>query len=529
MPTTAPPAEVRLVDRIERPMAYVAIDAGARGETGAEVSPLQRILGEPALEALSDDPAAMAAFAFVRGVLARATGEVELAVLGVVPSSLLGRGEAALPLLVVRARLSANDAARMRDVLADEEFARPHRTVHGHPTWSLRHAADRANADPANADRAGDSRGAGLEVEVAVVGADLVVANHARGLEEALDARGAVGRDVLARDPRHQQLLAELQPPAGALRVFADWRRLGRRLASLGGLSGALLGWSGLGGADAVAATVTADEDDALRTTVLLSLPADAALDGWLGLVEPAPARQLVEELPVGGLGGLVFAVEPVRVASAASQAGGFCSAVRGGCGEHGLDLDRIVRRLGRRGALQMLLLSGNEATAVPAFALQAQSRRAATEIVAEIAGAIQPPASGRSSDRGPTAVDLRDVGGLERLRLGVVDDLLVFAQEAGTVDALAAARRERGRASSRLDAAISRALRAFGADRGTRIGGLVHVDISGWLELVGVDEALRSTLPAQQTGFVDVLRGSGREGVDPVGTVVRLQLLGAR
>src|SRR5262245_16982602 len=165
---------VRLCERIEAPMAYVVVDAGAAG-----IDPLSRFLSPSAGEWFDEGPAA-SAFGFVRGVLARATGEVEVALLGVMPATTgadhaaAGRG-GDMPLVVVRARLSTSDAERMRSVLADPLTAQPVRTLHGHQTYAL----------------VGDhgERGPGWQIEAAVVGDDLVVANSGRGLEDALDER----------------------------------------------------------------------------------------------------------------------------------------------------------------------------------------------------------------------------------------------------------------------------------------------------------------------------------------------------
>jgi hypothetical protein len=501
---------VRLCERIESPMAYVVVDAGAAG-----IDPLTRFLSPSAGEWFDEGPAA-SAFGFVRGVLARATGEVEVALLGVLPAAIAGGADrtsagrgADMPLVVVRARLSTADAERMRAVLADPQTAQPARQLHGHQTYAL--VGD------------GGDRGPGWRIEAVVVGDDLVVANNGRGLDEALDERTAANPRGLASDARYRELVEKLQAPPGALIAFADWRRFGARLASLGGMSGALFEWSGLRGADAMVAALlpaTVDgADGALQSTLLLSFPAGTPINGWLDIVQPAPVRQLFDELPSGGLGGLVFAVEPARVAEVAGRAGGFGSRLSGACGDCGIDFARVARRLGHRGAVQMVLLSGAAAEVTPAFALQAQNRKAAVDIVDEIARAVGDGA--RGTDKSPH-VEIRGVRGLERLRLGVVDDLLVFAQEADVVAALAAARRERPRTRAALEATLTRALRAFATDKGERVGGLVDIDIAPWLAAVGSRANPRSGAPTRSTGVLDVETGERA-------TLVRLRLLSVR
>ncbi len=519
---------VRLCERIEAPMAYVSMDVGAvaasaDGSGHADPEALRRLLGATSMLGLLDSGPAAAAFAFVRGVLGRAQGEIELALVGVLPATLSGGDGAGTPLVVVRTRLSPTDAERMRAVLADAAVARPMRTVQGHATFELV-----GHEEPAKGGTPGG------RLEAVVVGDDLVVANNSRGIDEALDDRTTATPRGLLGDARYVRLMARLGPSPGSIVAFADWRRFGPRLASIGGVSGALLAWSGLGGADAVAAAVAAHRVDGatsgLQSTILLSFPPGAELDGWLAMIEAAPARQLVDELPVGGLGGVVFAVEPRRVVEAAGRASGFGTRVAGACGDCGLDLARIVRRLGQRGALQLLFLPGSTVAVAPAFALQAQNRKAASDIVDEIARALDP--SPRGSDRNPPHVALRGVGGLERLQLGAVDDLLVFAKEAGAVAALAAARRERSRVRPQVDADVTAALRAFHLDRGSRMGGLVHLDLGPMLPAAavpaaGADADLRSEppsteLPFHHTGLIDIETADQR-------TLIRLQLLSTR
>lgn len=520
---------IRLRDCIESPMAFVSIDAGAPAAAGAN-SPLAAwlataMLEHEALQGLLGSGAAASAFSFVRGVLARASGEIEVALVGVLPSAVAGGGRE-LPLVVVRTRLSPADAARLRAVLADPAVARPLRVVHGHATYEI---AGREHAVVA---------GPGLQIEATVVGDDLIVANSAAGIDAALERTQAAPRG-LAADPRYVRLMQRLRPAPGALVAFADWRRLGRRLTGLAGAAGTALGWSGLGDADAIAAAIAASPGEAagaatsartpfaLQSTVLLSFPAGAAINGWLGMVAAAPARQLLDDLSGGGLGGCVFAVEPTRLIEAAQPAAGFGKRVSGACGDCGLDLDRIVRRLGRRGALQLVLLGDGLTTAIPAFAVEAQNRRDAGDIVDEIARAL-----GERLATGQGGSSHVELGGPERLRLAAVDDLLVFAPDAAAFPALASARRERARARAQVEADVSAALRAFATDRGARVGGLVHLDLAeiltpGQRPAVGGDGEGRlgdashtpRGLPVRHAGLLAVETGAE-------GAIVRLHLL---
>lgn len=517
---------ISLRDTLASPMAYVAIDASRGGEEG-EANPLLSVLLSPALGSAETGP-----FALVRGLLARARGQVELALLSVLPSSVDAEA-AGTPLVVLRTQLGEAERERMAQLLADPRIARPERTVEGQQTYGLVAAAGAPARRP---------------IEVVLVGRDLVVANFARGLEEALDRSTTSASRCLRDDPRFQRLVAELKPGPGALLVFADWPRCAPRLAAIEGVPGALLDWSGLGGADAVAAAVMPHKLDkrpaekgerAFRSQILLSMPSSAPVDGWLSTVTGTSARQMLDDVPVGGLGGFVVAVEPERLVNALVPPGGapsdrpphdhdreggreprgghrhpdgFGHRLRGGCEGHGLDLTRIVQRLGDRGSMQMLLVAAGQELA-PAFALQTKSKKAAADIVQELERALEP--EGRRADgRSAEPIELRDFDGHGHLRLAAVEDWLVFAQDREAIEALAAARRDRQKVRPQLDASVQRAVRVLAGERGDRHGGLVHLDLRSWFERLGVisvggDRELRSDselgLPCVHTGFVDV------------------------
>lgn len=542
---------ISLRDSLASPMAYVAIDASAGGENG-EANPLLSVLLSPAL-----GTAESGSFALVRGLLARARGQVELALLSVLPSS-IDPDAAGTPLVVLRTQLAEAERERMQQLFSDPRIARPERTVHGQATFGL------VPSENATARR---------QIEVALVGRDLVVSNFARGLEEALDRGTASASRCLRDDPRFQRLVGELKPGPGALLVFADWPRCAPRLASLQGVPGALLAWSGLGGADAVAAAVMPQPlerrgseraERAFRSQILLSMPSSAPVDGWLSTVSGTSARQMLDDVPVGGLGGMVLSVEPGRLVHAMAAPGGpdhphsprhphepggdrrpgrderpvppagFGPRLVGGCELHGLDLERIVQRLGDRGSMQMLLVAAGRELA-PAFALQAKSKKAASDIVQEIGRALRPDGK-KPEGKAQEPVDLRDLDGHGHMKLAAVDDWLVFAQDREAIDALAAARRDRAKARPQLDAAVQRAVRTLVGDRSDRHGGLVHLDLRAWFDhlglssegsnrAVGADRAARIDvdlgLPCSHTGFVDVeAESEGRPAL------VRLHLL---
>jgi hypothetical protein len=496
-PTVARPAPVRLLDRIEGPMVYVAVDARAAAGAGADTSPLQRLWSDPALQQLvGGGGAAAGMFEFLRGVVQRASGEVELALTGILPAGVAGASGKGLPLVVVRTQLATADAERMRALLADGRTATPLRTLEGQPTYAL---AQRPADDP-------DA----MPIEAAVVGDDLLVANHRSGLEEVLAT--SADRTTLGADPRFLRLRAQLQPPPGALLLFADWRRFAPRLQALAGgdLRQFMLGWSGLGKADAVMAAVAAHKQD-LQSTVLLSFPAGASIDGWLALVQPVAARALAADLPVGGLGGVVLAIDPKRLVDRVEGMRGFAQVLDGGCGRCGLELHRLVRHLGQRGTMQMLLVPGGDLEVQTAFAVQAQSRKAATDLFDEVRSNVTARQLGREVKRGLTELEIADrqAGGFG-LHLAVADDFLVFAKDSAALDALQAERRAARR--GRRDA-LGAALHAFGTGE---VGGLVHFDPAALTGGVGA-------AAMGHTGVIEIATG----GSD--GAVVRLRLLSSR
>lgn len=512
---------VRLRDSIAAPMAYAVVDAAAGQGADGRNALLDLV---SSLAALGDAKGpARESFALVSGLLARSAGEVELAVLGVLPSG-SDPDAPGTPLVVLRTELQPADAERMERVFADAAVARPERRVHGVQTFAL----VRGDEPPEP----------GQHVEVALRGRQLFVANHARGLEEALDTTTGANRRTLASDPRYQKLAGALAADPSAMLVFADVQRCGPRLPMLAGLSGSLLRWSGLGDAEAMVASVALqraeardkqpkddrDPADALRAQVLVSMPTLAPLDGWLGFVASAPMRQMVDALPSGGLGGFVFAVEPERVVSALAQADrrdpgpghphphdhdhdhdrgrphGFAPSLDRACRDGGIDLEKTLNRLGKHGAMQMVMLPGPQQELASVLALQAQSKKAAADLVTEFAAALR--RDGAAMSRFSAELDVRAFGADGPMHLGASDDWLVFAQRPDAIAALQAAQRDRARSRAQASAAVQRAVRAFPEAAADRHGGVFLLDLRS---VVRDDAASNLTLPAIHAGIVDV------------------------
>ena len=534
---------VRLRDSLAAPMAYAVVDAAAGRSPDGRNALLDLVTS---LAALGDAKGpAQEAMSLVGGLLARSAGEVELAVLGVLPSG-SDVDSKGTPLVVLRTELPPADAQRMERVFADAAVARPERVVHGIQTYALVGA--------------GEAPQPGQVLEVALRGNELLVANHARGLEEALDTTTGTGRRTLAADPRYQKLVGALAADPSAMLVYADVTRCGPRLPMLAGLSGSLLRWSGLGNAEAMAASVApqrADkrnkqpkddrepQDDVLRSQVVVSMPEAASLDGWLGFVSSAPVRQMADELPAGGLGGFVFAVEPERVVAALAGAEdhdhdhrrdrgrdhghehdrdhasprGFAPRLDRGCREGGIDLEKMLKRLGKHGAMQMVLLPTVQQELASVFALQAQSKKAANDIASEFAAALR--REGSAPARISAELDVRAFGGDGPMHLGATDEWLVFAQRPEAIAALQAAQRDRARSRAQASSALQRAVRAFPEVQTDRQGGVFHLDLRS---VVRVDGASNPAIPAIHAGVVDVDSQPGAGS-----SLVRLRVLSTR
>jgi hypothetical protein len=540
----------RLRDCIAGPIAYAAFDAQAcRGADGRSAV-LDLISSLSVLGGATGGTAEAAEL--VHGLLGRAAGEVELAILGVMPSGISAEA-AGTPLVVLRTQLSESDARRLETLFADAAVARPERVLAGRQTYVLVNSSE-PSASPS------------MPVEVAVRGRELLVSNYARGLDEAMASGTAASQRCLATDPRFVRLTSELKPDPQSMQVFADVPRCGAHIQRFVGLAGSVLRWSGLAEADALAATVaphrgdrrpTEQAADALQSHIVVAMP-KGELDGWLGAVANAPVRQLAGEVPSGGMGGFVFAVDPARVVRALSldhgsserhghdddddyehpherrphsdrddghekRGGrGFAQRIDHSCHERGVDLRHVLQGLGRHGSMQLVMLNDGRREFASVFALQAQSKKAATEIAGVFAAALR-----RDGEPGPRAssVDLRALGSDDPLHLAPVGEWLVFAQRTEAIAAMQAAQRERLRSRAQVDATLARASRAFAGSTGDEHSGVFHLDLRDVAarSIAAANPAAQAEFPAIHAGIVDV------EPAADGASLVRLRVLSTR
>ncbi|HEB51925.1 MAG TPA: hypothetical protein ENI87_01590, partial [bacterium] len=191
-----------------------------------------------------------------------------------------------------------------------------------------------------------------------MVGNDLVVGNDGSAMREVLDPpreTSAGGRRVLSSDPRFLSLRDAQEVPSGSLLAYGDWQRLGRRLQShLSGVPASLIRSSGLGAARSVM-LVLAPADDAFAATLLLGFGSPGldedgpeerdlgGIDGWFAATKPVAARELLRELPTGGLGGMVLSVDLSAVAAHSPRSSHLVWDLRDAFHDFGLDFDRNV------------------------------------------------------------------------------------------------------------------------------------------------------------------------------------------
>lgn len=564
-----PGQSARLVDAVEQPLAYLCLAAAGPGAASREPGPVRKLLADPALDAVfGGSPAASegSALALVRGVLARTPGELELVLTGILPKG----GQ---PLLLLRARLQGKETARLGRVLADGQLAAPGRRIGDRETFVLRSGRADTAAAPG-----GSTPGA--QVELALVGDDLLVGNDGSAMSEllALPAQTSASPRAgsLAADPRFVALRAQSNPQPGGLWLYADWRRLGGRMPQmLSGMHGALVGSSGLAAARAVVASIgssaaatgaaspgtgggasahgTTTTGTAAMTPAADLLAADfvvefdignpglgsdrvlrgPGIDGWLNAIQPAAPKALAAELPASGLGGLVLSVNLATVARRSCGGSHLLREVEFAFRRYGLDFQRqLLDRLGTRGTLQLQLGRGDAAATVNSiYAVRVQNRGTAADIFADLRRVCTAEGLGQLVPR-----DSKDPKALEALevrsphhdaQIVVVahDDMLLLAPTADVlfafVDDLRAGEGKGARVRGRRDQAAAAVVAAGRSE----VAGMFDLDLEPLFQQLASALASAgakldlSQLPKRHSGFVDLQRG-------PTGSLVRVSVL---
>ncbi len=492
MVASAAAQDASLASRVRAPLLYLAVEPGlpkAPSSVRAE-----HLLADPALlSALgleqrpspeSDAGSTLLRLRRLVGGVAAAGGEIELALVGVLPRV----GAPSLPLLVFRAALGGEASARMRALLEDERFARPHRRSGPHQVHALQSLG---------------SPRPGALIEVASFGDDLFVSNHMAAMDGALGAGGTAAAPVLVAETGYESLREQLEVTPGSLVLYVDFERLRHHLGpSLSGTTHWLLNWSGLASARRVVCAIRPGADG-LRTTILLD--DGGRPDGWLALARAQRLADVVQRLPRTGLGGFAFAVEPADVLRSDPGRGhgrgldALRSSLVGGCARIGLDPDaQVLRRLGDAVAVGVVRVDGGPASAAPVFCLHAKSAAAARSLFVECKELARPKGAvslDASAPRGDRLVLLPS--GQFPLYLAVQRDALVLAFEAGAIDRFLSA--PPAPAESARD--VSASLQRIGAGKADVLG-VFAVDLAE-LNTEPSDSAQPSYLLRRHVGFL--------------------------
>ncbi len=561
----------KLLDCIEAPYAYVALDGAALGSDvigsdGKSGSTVQKLLADPSLDAIFGGGDAAAAqsssrqsLSLVRSMLRRGASELELAMTGIVAR----KGQ---PLLVLRARLRQDAANALRLSLEGAaSVAVPYRQLGGHQTYTMPSSSR------------GRRPGAGDVVEIALIGNDLVVANDTLAMREVLvpvPNRTGVqpARKVLSSDPRFNALRKRLDVPAGSLIAYGDWQRLGRRLESyLGSVPTQLLNSSGLGSARSVMMTLAPAKQDFAATLLLdfeLSNAAagrgaagrgvvgrgvvgqqeGAGIDGWFAATEPVSAKTLLRELPRSGLGGMVLSVDLAAVADCSPRSACMVWDLRDAYSTFGLSYERnVLARLASRGTVQLHFdpaassaNSTNEASketaaggdiavasVSPVYSVRANSRTAAEDLFSDMRRVVTKTTFGEfltvkdaKGKRLTDVIHLHGKKGQLSAYVCVSGDSVLLAEDQDTLVQVHQELR-RSKPRSRRDQIAGKAIKAIGGDR---VAGLFDLDLDPLFQRItsalhGVD---LSSLPKRHIGYLDTDRQ-----VD--GVVVRIRVLSSK
>lgn len=444
---------LRLVDRAASPLAYVSVEAaGSSGSASAgrgdgtadggeaSRSGLDFLLDDPTIRFLmaaqrggEDDPG-LVALNRVRDLARLSTGELELALQGLLP-----RGDApAQPLLLARVHLSEDGRDRLGAALKDPAVARPGRQI-GRGRFQV-YGFGGASTDT----------GPGSRFDVCLVGNDLLFTNHLSSLEELFEGDFADGPvtgigaeegvesvlptgknpESLAADTAFSELRERLEVGPGAAFVHLDWRRLrDRATTGMDQDRQLVLEGAGLLGADRIAMSMR-PVGDHLHTTVVMDQPSGAS--GLLSVARPAPVKRLVQELPGHGVASLAFSIEPDRLRRLPDvRHAAFHAGLVGLAHDLGVDFDEdIVPLLGAGGSCQIVLLDETGEESAVALAFRARSGGAAKTLVTRVREGLE---KGGRSDRDHDH-DRDHTHRWRRPEFAVRGDVLVFGRDESKV-----------------------------------------------------------------------------------------------
>ncbi len=504
---TATDGRWRLENRLENPLIYLSRLGPAL------VDPLP-LLDDPVLQKLLGPRTpggfgAQGSGALLRPLarlLSNRSEDLELALTKMVPGINAPTETASL---IFRCQLPKASAEQVAKVLHDQDLAVPARTLHGRQVYQLKASSSRQPLpqDPQNA------------VEVALVEDNLVVSNDPQALDQAISPETAASAPVLSQNTRYKDLRKRIDVPEGAVMLYAHWARLGPRRPQLSTLVEKELGlpffWSGLGDTDRLLLVVRPAKKgvDGFVTSVLLGrrpkrhLPhwqpphwPEPEHDGWLQAVEAAKPQQLLAGLQPGALGCLAVAVDPNKLLGPAARSPRMLQLqawIFGHAFQAGVDVrGQIIRRLGKVGSAQVLLLSGDGVKPRVAYSFQARTGKQARELIADLKKALA--TSGRARSRqlesGREVLEIASpgfgghsyrgrFGGRDYALLAAVGDAVYFTFDQSTMEQIIAeapqASRVKGRqARTQHDTTVRQFLKHLGVwDR--KVAGVFAADLS--------------------------------------------------
>ena len=228
-------------------------------------------------------------------------------------------------------------------------------------------------------------------------------------------------------------------------------------------------------------------------TSILLGLCRDEGrprLDGWLALVDAARPKQLLGRLAPGSLGSLVVALDPTQLLPAGRGPGMWSLQGRifGFFSHLGLDVrTQVIRRLGKAGSVQMMLLPGEGARTRTAYSFRARSRDAARKLYQDVKRAVTARQEGtvRKLATGLEVLEMdspgfgifswrRRFGGVDTVFVAAIGDALYLTLDKTTMEAVLAQTKAPRR---QHEALVLKRLQQLGL-RDKKVAGLFAVDL---------------------------------------------------
>jgi hypothetical protein len=208
--------------------------------------------------------------------------------------------------------------------------------------------------------------------------------------------------------------------------------------------------------------------------------------------VEAARPRQLLSGLHPGGVGSLAVAINPRKLLGPAARGPRMQHLQRwifGSAFQVGVDVrDQIIRRLGKTGGAQVMLLPGTDVVPRVAYSFQAKTAKHARDLVTDLKKALANSSRARAQelDSGKEVLRIqspgfrgRNFGGYHYAFLGAVGDVVYFTFDRATMEQLVQLSRNKSR-QSRLqrESMVRQYLKQLGAlDK--KVAGIFALDLS--------------------------------------------------